>query len=747
MFLLPFLTLCCVSLNAQYYSASTNGHFLLTPERRPLLVCACTAWTLTSDYTMEEVCAYLDNRRNAGFNAIQMSAVFSEIDKQAYQRAFADDDITKPVDAYWRHVDSIICEVTARGLIAIINPIWKRSVNDFIHRQGIDKCRIYGEWFAHRYKNNPRVFYFIGGDQVPEPVREEMDAMGCGIQSVYGGKALVAYHSCGSQSSCEAFPDADWLTWNWTYAYSPSYHFEGEPRYPYQMNYENLKRHAGMPIHFGEGYYDFGKAKNYSAGGTSGRWGNSYVLRRQAWWNVLSGASGVAYGAEGIWHKNRDGERWQDCLEYGSGRDIGILRKVMERLCWWKMYPDMDHQVLVDGYGDYLADNYALASVATDSSFALIYTPVAQTLHIRIPHGCYEWLSNLRWIDPTNGEQYAVSSFTLDNDLLTIPPTCHNHEGGEDWLLLLGGKDHSSSDTAENLMPYQVPEEKRVRVIVSTDAANEVDDAFMIMHALLTPQFDIRGIVAAHFRDRRPQSMELSYEEVERLLDKSHIAAPLYRGAVRPMADALTPQPSEGADLIVREALSDDPRRLFVICGGPLTEVATALLLHPEIASHLTIVWSGGGPFPENAREFNLENDTASVNAVYDSKANLWQVPSNVYSMVRIGMAEMALKVRPCGEIGRYLYDTLDSFNHRMSHVKGWPRGEDWTWGDSPAVSIIMNPNQHTDSYVEIPAPRITPDLKYEQRTEGRKIRMYTSIDGRVVLEDFLAKLQLAYSK
>lgn len=36
-------------------------------------------------------------------------------------------------------------------------------------------------------------------------------------------------------------------------------------------------------------------------------------------------------------------------------------------------------------------------------------------------------------------------------------------------------------------LPYSVPEEKRVRVIVSTDAANEVDDAYFILHALLTP--------------------------------------------------------------------------------------------------------------------------------------------------------------------------------------------------------------------------------------------------------------------
>lgn len=259
-------------------------------------------------------------------------------------------------------------EATDRGLIVILNPIWKRSVNEFIQQQGENKCRAYGRWFAERYKDNPRVFYFIGGDQIPEPVRGEMNAMGEGVQEVYGGKAIVAYHSCGSQSSKEAFPDASWLTLNWTYAYTPAYKFEGIPRYPYQMNYENMKQYRNIPIQFGEGYYDFGAAKKYPANGITGRWGNRYVIRRQAWWNVTSGATGVAYGAEGIWHKNRDGETWLKCLGYESSKDMGRLKKLFDSLDWWKLHPDMDHEFLVAGYGEYLTDGYATAAVANDMS-------------------------------------------------------------------------------------------------------------------------------------------------------------------------------------------------------------------------------------------------------------------------------------------------------------------------------------------------------------------------------------------
>lgn len=51
--------------------------------------------------------------------------------------------------------------------------------------------------------------------------------------------------------------------------------------------------------------------------------------------------------------------------------------------------------------------------------------------------------------------------------------------------------------------PFSVPDPKRVRMIVDTDCKNEADDAFALVHHLLTPMFDVRGIIAAHFERRR----------------------------------------------------------------------------------------------------------------------------------------------------------------------------------------------------------------------------------------------------
>ena len=66
---------------------------------------------------------------------------------------------------------------------------------------------------------------------------------------------------------------------------------------------------------------------------------------------------------------------------------------------------------------------------------------------------------------------------------------------------------------------FHVPEQKRIKVILDSDVRNEVDDQFAIMHALMTPKFDVRGVIAAHFgHDRIQNSMEASYEELKQVL-------------------------------------------------------------------------------------------------------------------------------------------------------------------------------------------------------------------------------------
>src|SRR3979411_962526 len=109
-----------------------------------------------------------------------------------------------------------------------------------------------------------------------------------------------------------------------------------------------------------------------------------------------------------------------------------------------------------------------------------------------------------------------------------------------------------------------VPEpSNRVRVILNTDAKNEDADHYAIVNAILTPLFELHGIIPAHFGDRRgPGSLQASHEEVLKVLDMMDLKGriPVRSGAVAMLPDEKTPAPSERSALIIEEALKDDPR-------------------------------------------------------------------------------------------------------------------------------------------------------------------------------------------
>src|ERR1700737_3327330 len=133
-----------------------------------------------------------------------------------------------------------------------------------------------------------------------------------------------------------------------------------------------------------------------------------------------------------------------------------------------------------------------------------------------------------------------------------------------------------------------VPElAKKSRVILNTDAKNEADDQYAIVHSILTPLFELHGISPAHFGDRRgPGSLQASREEVMKLLDLMDLNGriPVHSGAPKMLPDGKPPVPSEGSALIIEEALKDDPRPLHIAFLGPLTDMASALLEKPSIA-------------------------------------------------------------------------------------------------------------------------------------------------------------------
>lgn len=299
---------------------------------------------------------------------------------------------------------------------------------------------------------------------------------------------------------------------------------------------------------------------------------------------------------------------------------------------------------------------------------------------------------------------------------------------------------------------YRVPDEKKVRYIVHTDCKNEADDQFTVIHALMTDKLDIKGIIAGHFdrgnRGRFPEhtTANASYAEIEKLLRLSGAEGiPVWMGSNLPLRDEQTPIESEGTKRIIEEAMKEDDRPLYIGMQGAITDLACALLMEPRIAERMTCIWIGGGDYPDGGEEFNLSQDILAARVVFASDMPLWQVPKSVYKQFAVSLAELEIKVKPCGEIGKYLFTQMLDLNQALSSSRTWPHGETWGLGDEGCICALLEEAERKDGYTLMKAPRILDDMRYAPGRADRKIRVYHRMDVRLDLEDFFAKLQLNF--
>lgn len=315
-------------------------------------------------------------------------------------------------------------------------------------------------------------------------------------------------------------------------------------------------------------------------------------------------------------------------------------------------------------------------------------------------------------------------------------------------------------------LPFSYPAEKSIRVITDTDAYNECDDQYCIAHIWMTPKFDNKAMIAAHYGTIRDQDSEQqSYNELLNLARLMGLEGEenILHGAPAPLPDEKTPIDSEGARFIIEEAMRDDPRPLFVCTLGAITNLASAYLMEPKIAEKITVIWIGGSPYPEGGFEFNQNNDINAANVVFKSNMKLWQVPSNVYTTMRVSFMELIENVYPCGVIGKYLVENTIRFQNvfvemvkamresvpemaagssdpaEMATVFG---GEMWSLGDSPVVGLMMN-NMMGDFTVRSAPCHVNLDGTYDLSKPGsREIRVYNNIDSKFILNDMFAKLK-----
>lgn len=300
----------------------------------------------------------------------------------------------------------------------------------------------------------------------------------------------------------------------------------------------------------------------------------------------------------------------------------------------------------------------------------------------------------------------------------------------------------------EIIRNLSVPD-KRVDVVLDTDAFNEIDDQYAISYLLRSgDKLNTVAIYAAPFygngkSDSPKDGMEKSYDEILKMLSlngRDDLAKAVYKGSEDYLSDINTPCISDAAnDLIDRAMNYSVENPLYVVCIGAITNIASALIMKPEIAQRIVVVWLGGNaPYLSGKKEFNLNQDTAAGKIIFSSEVPLVQVPCHgVAESLTISEPEINYWLMGKSELTTYLGEKT------IAEANVYAKGRPWTrvlWDVAP-IAWLLNDDDGFMTSTIIQAPIPNDDYLYSINPKGKLMRYINNVSRDNIMYDLITKL------
>ncbi len=415
---------------------SKNRRFLVDQDGRPFFWLADTAWELFHRLNREEADLYLRNRAERGFTVIQ-AVVLAElgglVDPNPYGHLpLQDNDPTRPVEAYFRHVDWIVRRAAELGLRTGMLPTWGDKWNK---KWGMgpeiftpENARQYGRFLGARYREQP-IVWILGGDRPIESDahRAIIRAMAAGLEEGDGGRHLMTFHPNGGHTSAEWWHEEPWLDFNMLQS-------------GHDYNRDNYRRIAAdyartpvKPCLDGEPGYEAHPAAFKKENGYMGE----YDVRKFAYWALFSGAHGHTYGCHDVWQMWQPGRQpithartpWREAIELPGAAQMGHARRLLESRPFLTRVPDPGLLLSDPGEGT----DHVVATRDTAGTYALVYIPSGKPVRVRTGF-CRGSEIAAAWFDPRTGESRAAGRMPRREEAEFTPPSSGP---GQDWVLIL----------------------------------------------------------------------------------------------------------------------------------------------------------------------------------------------------------------------------------------------------------------------------------------------------------------------
>jgi hypothetical protein len=393
---------------------SDSKRYLVDQNNRPFLYHADTGWQLIWKLTKGEAELYLENRRQKGFTAVQLQLLphrVNQTNRDGHNPFLSPGSFADPNPAYFEHVDWVLTRAGEKGFCVMLAPNWLSAwEQDWRHHLNEENAENWGRYVGTRYGKFNHVIWMHGGDVDPGDLTEETRLVAKGIRAT-APHQLQTYHA-GAKSSSNFFHNDDWLDWNTAYNYGDVY----------PQVYEDYSKKPVKPVFLGESHYEDNNNNQYA-----------YRMRKQAYWAMLSGAAGHAYGHGSIWQFTED---WVKGMDAPGTFQMRHVRDLLEPRKWYDLAPDTEHRTVVNGYES--GDTYAAAARSTDGRLVLVYMPTIRTITVDMSK--LAGSAKAMWYDPASGTYTDMGGFDNTGNV-DFSPSGTNGDGDGDWLLVLEVQD------------------------------------------------------------------------------------------------------------------------------------------------------------------------------------------------------------------------------------------------------------------------------------------------------------------
>ena len=428
---------------------SENKRFLLTETGEPFFWTGDTGWLLFTKLNREESDKYLEDRRQKGFNVIQVMVLHNVKNAVNFYGDSAlincriDQVFTTPGHSfddpeqydYWDHVDYIINLAQSKGLYMALVPVWGSNVKS--GKISVAEAEKYASWLAERYKHQSNVIWLNGGDIKGSDETATWQAIGSVLQQITQGQ-LITFHPFGRTQSSTWFHNETWLDFNMFQSGHRRYNQDtiglsyGEDNWRYVV--DDYGKTPVKPTLDAEPSYEGIPQGLHDS--TQPYWTDADI-RRYAYWSVFAGACGFTYGHNAImqFHKESDTkpaygvkEYWEVTLNATGASQMKYLKYLMLSRSYFDRVPAQE--IIAGEKGkryDYLA-------ATRGNDYAFIYTCNGSTINVDL-----EKLNKKKikasWFNPRKGEFEKIGEYK-DLGTKTFDPPGEK-TNGNDWVLIL----------------------------------------------------------------------------------------------------------------------------------------------------------------------------------------------------------------------------------------------------------------------------------------------------------------------